>query len=243
MEQVFEQHLLVPPSACDFDGRLSYPGAFRVFMDAATEHAERLGVGLDAMRARERFWLTVKTRIVFYDRPRISEAVRLLTWPEKPGPLRFNRSYELRREDALLVAGRTEWAVLNTATGALAPSADVLPEGLSYERGSALDSGYARVPGTFEGLEPFAEYRVCASDIDVGGHMNNAAYPRALFAAFSSEELRARRIRSVDLIFRAPCYEGDLLAFRRKARGDGTDFCMSRGADTVLLARIEEAGA
>ncbi len=239
MQQIFERELLIPPSACDFDGRLSYAGAFRVFMDIATEHAERLGVGLSAMRARKRFWLTVKTRIVFHDRPRISEAATLLTWPEKPGPLRFNRSYELRRGDALLVAGRTEWAVLNTETGALAPSADVLPEGLSYERGSALDTGYARVPDRFGELEPFAAYRVNASDIDVGGHMNNAAYPRALFAAFTSEEIRGLNARSVDLIFRAPCFEGDALAFYRKERDNGLDLRIARGADTVLLGRIE----
>ncbi len=239
MEQVYTRDLLIPPSACDFDGRLSYPGAFSVFMDLATEHAELLGVGLAAMRAKSRFWLTVKTRIVYYDRPSISEAVQLLTWPEKPGPLRFNRSYEMRRDGALLVAGRTEWAVLNTETGALARSTDVLPEGLEYVRGSALDSGYARVPERFEEIAPFCEYRVRATDIDVGGHMNNAAYPRALFSALSSGEIRAQKIRSVDLIFRAPCFEGDTLRFYRNARDGGTDYRMARGGETVLLARVE----
>ncbi len=239
MQQIFERELLIPPSACDYNGRLGYAGAFGVFMDLATEHAERLGAGLGAMRAKDRFWLTVKTRIVFFDRPRISEAVRLSTWPEKPGPLRFNRSYELRRAGELLVAGRTEWAVLNTATNRLAPSADLLPEGLEYERGSALDSGYARCPGSFEGIEPFAAYRVRCTDIDVGGHMNNAAYPRALFGAFSSAQLQAMDVRSVDLVFRAPCFEGDTLQFYKKERENGLDLRMARGDETVLLARIE----
>ena len=239
MEQVYTRDLLIPPSACDFDGRLSYPGAFSVFMDLATEHAELLGVGLAAMRAKSRFWLTVKTRIVYYDRPRISEAVQLLTWPEKPGPLRFNRSYEMRRDGELLVAGRTEWAVLDTETGALARSTDVLPEGLEYVRGSALDSGYARVPEHFEEIAPFCEYRVRATDIDVGGHMNNAAYPRALFSALSSGEIRAQARRSVDLIFRAPCFEGDTLRFYRNSRDGGTDYRMARDGETVLLARVE----
>lgn len=239
MQQTFERGLLIPPSACDYDGRLGYAGAFSLFMDLATEHAERLGVGLAAMQAKKRFWLTVKTRIVYYDRPRISEEATLATWPEKPGPLRFNRSYELRRGGALLVAGRTEWAVLDTVTGALSPSADVLPEGLAYERGPALEGGYARVPDRFEGAEDFAEYRVRSSDIDVGGHMNNAAYPRALFAAFSSGELRDLDLRSADLIFRAPCFEGDTLRFYRKERGGGLDLRVARGEETVLLGRLE----
>ena len=239
MEQIFQHDFIIPPSACDFDGRLSYPGAFSVFMDLATEHAEHLGVGLSAMRARDRFWLTVKTRIVFQERPEISEVVRLLTWPEKPGPLRFNRSYEMRRDGALLVAGRTEWAVMNTGTGALARSTDVLPEALCYERGSALDSGYARVAGSFEGLEPFSEYRVRSTDIDLGGHMNNAAYPRALFGCFTVDQRRENDLRCIDMIFRSPCYEGETLEFRRRDHDGVLDLRASRGEETVLLARLE----
>lgn len=237
MEQLYEKSIVIPPSACDFDGRLSIPGAFSVFMDLATEHAERLGVGLSAMQAKRRFWLTVKTKIVFHERPAISEGVRLLTWPEKPGPLRFNRSYEVRRGDRLLIAGRTEWAVLNTETGGLAPSADIYPEGLACERGSALEKGFARIPDRFEGA-PFAEYRVRSADIDLGGHMNNAAYPRALFGAFSIGELRTMRVRCVDLIFRAPCHEGDLLSFYKKEADGLLDIRVARGEETVLLGRI-----
>jgi len=240
MQQVFERNALIPPSACDYSGRLGYAGAFAVFMDLATEHAQRLGVGLAAMRAKERFWLTVKTRIEFYERPAISEAVRLLTWPEKPGPLRFNRSYEIRRDDALLVAGRTEWAVMNTATGALAPSADIMPEGMDYARGSAVSGSYARVPDRFAASDAFAEYTVRATDIDLGGHMNNAAYPRALFGTFSRAELEAMDAHSIDLIFRAPCFEGDQLTFYKKQGETVTELRAARGEETVLLARIEK---
>lgn len=237
MEQVFERPYIVAPSLCDFDGILSTPGAFALFMDIATEHAEALGVGLAAMQAKSRFWLTVRTKIVFVERPAMSEAVRLLTWPEKPGPLRCNRSYELWRGDRRLIAGRTEWAVLDTGTGALIPSRDVFPDNLDYERGSALEEGFARVPDRFDGA-PFAEYRVCSTDIDLGGHMNNAAYPRALFGAFSVQKLREKSVRCVDLIFRAPCHEGDLLSFYQKEEDGRLDIRMARGEETVLLGRI-----
>ena len=35
MQTKFEQEILVPPSACDFSGRLGYAGAFAVLMDLA----------------------------------------------------------------------------------------------------------------------------------------------------------------------------------------------------------------
>ena len=79
MQPRFEQEILIPPSACDYSGRLGYAGAFAVLMDLATEHAERLGIGLSAMMAKQRFWVTVRTKILFFERPAVSEAVRLIT--------------------------------------------------------------------------------------------------------------------------------------------------------------------
>ena len=240
MQPKFEQEILIPPSACDYSGRLGYAGAFAVLMDLATEHAERLGIGLAAMTAKKRFWVTVRTKIIFHERPRISEAVKLITWPEKPGAVRCNRSYEIRRGNALLISGRTEWAVMNTETNTIAPATDLFPADLDYADGAAVSEPFARVPARFEGLEPFAEYTVRSTDIDLGGHMNNAAYPRALLGAFSTQELDALCVRSIDLIFRTPCYEGEELKFYKKPGEGALDLRVARGDETVLLARIAE---
>ena len=240
MQRKFEQEILIPPSACDYSGRLGYAGSFAVLMDLATEHAERLGIGLAAMKAKDRFWVTVKTKIIFHERPAVSEAVKLVTWPEKPGAVRCNRSYEIRRGKELLIAGRTEWAVMNTQANTIAPATDLFPADLDYVSGSSVSEPFARIPARFEGLEPFASYTVRSTDIDLGGHMNNAAYPRALFAAFSTKELEAMRARSIDLIFRSPCYEGEELDFYKKESEGALDLRIARGEDTVLLARIAE---
>ena len=238
MQPIFEQNILIPPSACDYSGRLGYAGAFAVLMDLATEHAEHLGIGLAAMKAKNRFWVTVRTKIILYERPAVSEAVRLITWPEKPGAVRCNRSYEIRRGDKLLIAGRTEWAVMNTEANAIAPAADLFPADLDYVSGSSVSEPFVRIPARFDGTEPFASYTVRSTDIDLGGHMNNAAYPRALFGAFSAKELEAMQARSIDLIFRAPCYEGEKLDFYKKESEGVTDLRIARGDETVLLARI-----
>ena len=238
MQPIFEQNILIPPSACDYSGRLGYAGAFAVLMDLATEHAEHLGIGLAAMKAKNRFWVTVRPKIIFHERPAVSEAVRLITWPEKPGAVRCNRSYEIRRGDKLLIAGRTEWAVMNTEANAIAPAADLFPADLDYVSGSSVSEPFVRIPARFDGTEPFASYTVRSTDIDLGGHMNNAAYPRALFGAFSAKELEAMQARSIDLIFRAPCYEGEKLDFYKKESEGVTDLRIARGDETVLLARI-----
>lgn len=238
MEQVMQQTLDIGPSLADAEGLLSYPGAFHVFQDLAGAHAERLGVGLGAMAEKSLFWLTVRTKIVFLSRPALGETVKARTWPEKPGALRCNRSYEIRRGEELLIRGRTEWAVMNTATHALTPAAGLFPAELPFDRPPACAEPFARIPDKFEGVAPFDTYRVRSTDIDVGGHMNNAAYLRALFGAFSNRELQALRPQTVDVSFRASCFEGEELRFFRRETENGLDLRIARGADTILLARM-----
>lgn len=98
---------------------------------------------------------------------------------------------------------------------------------------------FARIADHFEGIAPYAEYRVRSTDIDVGGHMNNTAYVRMIMGSLSNEERKALPIRRMDVIFRASCYEGDVLSFRRKETEDGLDIRVSRGEETVLLVRIQ----
>ncbi|MBR6840134.1 MAG: hypothetical protein IKM82_06040, partial [Oscillospiraceae bacterium] len=144
----------------------------------------------------------------------------------------------IRRGGELLIAGRTEWAVMNTEANTIAPATDLFPPELDYVSVPAVSEPFVRVPARFDGVEPFASYTVRSTDIDLGGHMNNAAYPRALFSAFSIQELEAMQARSIDLIFRAPCYEGEELTFYKKEGEGVTDLRVARGDETVLLARI-----
>ncbi len=239
MQEVCERELLVLPSVCDAAGRLGIPDIFGAFMDIAAIHAELLGVGLDAMAARDRFWLTVKTRVDFFRRPRMGESVTLRTWPEAPEHLRCHRSYELRKGEELLAAGKTEWAVLNTKTNALVPIEDVYPAGLRFEQPTAIAEPFARIPARFGEEERFGAYRVRSTDIDVGGHVNNVAFVRALLGGFSNEELKALRPKRLEVIYRASCYEGEELALYRRPAQPGLDLAMVKDGKPALLAHLE----
>ena len=237
MQTVYEQSRFLGPSVCDASGHLSHPGAFGLFQDMAAAHAELLGVGFEDMAAKRLFWLTVKTKIVFLKRPKIDETVLLRTWPEKPGSIRCHRSYELWKDGELYLRGRTEWAVVDTETRALVPPGSLFQEGLDYPP-SACAEAFARIPPRTEDFTPCGELRVRSTDIDVGGHMNNAAYLQAVFGALSSAELAARPIRTVDAIFRASCFEGETLAVQRRELDGCLDLRLCRGGESIFLARL-----
>lgn len=229
----------IGPSICDFEGKLSYAEAFGLFMDIATTHAEMLGIGLGAMAKKDLFWLTVKTQVNFIRRPAMLQNVSLQTYPEKPDKMRGNRSYILGSAGEVLMTGKTEWAVINTQTHKLVPLDGIYPEELNFDTAPACMEPFARIPDHFEGIEPYAEYRVRSTDIDVGGHMNNTAYARAVMGTFSVAELKSMNINRMDIIFRSSCYEGERLDFRQKQTETGLDIRVSRGEETVLLVRIQ----
>ena len=242
MELVFEKEYPVLPSVCDASGLFSYPAAFECFMDIASQHAEGLGFGFTELMSRGLFWLTVKTKICFLRRPRLAENTRLITWPEKPGHLRCNRSYEMRQGDELLLCGRTEWALLEIETQRMAPASRVFSDSMPFPERSACGEAFVLVPDSFDGIEPYARTVVRSTDIDLGRHMNNAAYLRAMFGTFSCAETAAMQLRTVDALFRSPCYEGDELLWQREETPSGLRVRAQCREKTVFLASLETDG-
>lgn len=220
MECRLTKEMMILPGHCDSSARLGVADTFGLFMDLAAEHAAAIGNGPVDMQKRGLFWLTVKTRIQFFRRPGITETVTASTWPESVGKKRGNRSYLLSKNGETLVAGKSEWAILELEGGGLHDVLDAYAPGTEFPTESAVPGLYTRIHDNFTG-EPFAWYTVHSTDIDLGGHMNNAAYPRALASLFPVARQRELTVREAEIHFRTPCYEGDTLAFQKRRAADG----------------------
>ncbi len=238
MAEKYARELTVLPGACDSAGLLGIPDTVGLFMDIAARHAEALGCGIGALGPRGLFWLTVRTRVRFFRRPGMMEALTLETWPEPPSRLRANRDYLLRKGDEILAAGRTEWTVLDTGSGKPVAPGTVFPAGLDFARDTVWEEPFARLRD--EPLEELGRYTVRSTDIDLGGHMNNAAYVRALAGQFSCRVWQAMDLRELEIAYRASCYEGETLIWQSRREEDGS--LSLRGAkedgQTAVLARL-----
>ena len=238
MNPIYTKTVAILPSQVDARGRLSPAHTFDLFMDTATEAAGAMGVGWDFLMRRGLFWITVKTRVRFIDPPRLLESVQVVTWPERPGDMRCNRHYEIRRGDAVLVQGLTEWAIVDVQSGRPQPLADVLPADLEYPDAPANAEPFPMIDGDFAD-PPFAEHRVAATDIDLARHMNNVAYVRAIINAFPLKAWKALKVKQMDVIFLSSAREGDTLGFQQRRDGDALDI---RGSlpdgRTSVLARL-----
>ncbi len=242
MEAQHQYTIPVPISLCDWEGRLSAAEAFTLFMDAAAIHAQQLGVGADAMFAKGLFWLTVKTKVEILDRPRLMEPVTVRTRPVAPEKVRSIREYRLERDGELLVRGKTEWAVIEAATGRIHPMRDVFPEGLELAPAAEFDAPFARIDPDFTGAELLGTYRVRSTDVDIGGHMNNAAYVRAVFGLIGTKARGTMPQRVIDVIFLAPCFEDEELTVLRRTSPGIWDLAVLRpdGRPAVLIRAAGE---
>lgn len=236
MECKLKKQVPVSLSMCDNTGKLAIPHIFTLFMDLAAEHGDAIGLGMGTLSQKGLFWLTVKTKVRIHRRPELLKTLTAVTWPEAPGRIRCDRSYELTHDGECIASGKTEWAMLEVETGRLARIADSYPSALQHCERTACDGAYARIPDDFSACPEIGRYTVRSTDIDLGRHMNNAAYVHAIFGAFSCSELAGMSIREVDVLFRTPCYEGDLLSIRRRETADGPEIGVLREDGTTAVA-------
>ena len=213
----------IAPSQVDFSNRLGYYETFRLFMDLANTHATILGCDQMSLMSRGLFWLTVKTRISFVRRPSMGQEVQAQTWPLKPTTLRTDRCYRLLDKDGVLAEGRTEWAVLDMKSMRLAPLHEIFPEGFEFNDESFSIEDFPRIIAADDSYAVKDNYKVNSSDIDMGMHMNNTAYVRALLGTMSVDELKERDIKEITVIFKTSAHEGDVLTMKSKSEGNITN--------------------
>ena len=232
MEAQLSRDLTVLPSVCDAQMKLSIPDLFAWFMDIATLHAEQLGVGAGALMSRGISWITVKTKVRILRRPLLLETVTLSTRPLVPEKVRAIREYRLEKDGELLAEGKTEWAVVDLSTGRPRQMEGVFDPTLELAAEPAFPAPFARIRPDFSDAEALGSCRVRSTDIDLLGHMNNIAYLRAAFGLLSGAELKTMPQTGVEIIFRSPCFEGDLLTLRRRETETGWDLALLREDDS-----------
>ncbi len=222
MENQLTKEYAVWTSLSDAEGRLGIRHVFDICMDLASEHALHLGVGYYDMLDRRSFWVAVRTRLRFYDRPKLGDSFTALTWPGKPGLAKCDRYYRLYRGDSVFVEGRTEWAGQDVDTGAVRRSNSFgYPMEMLVRPERVCEEPFTRFhDADISGMRPVRRYTVDPMDIDLGGHMNNVAYIRMLLGTFSVAEQISMRVTEAEISYRRACFEGETLAVYRWQEGN-----------------------
>ena len=242
---VYRRDGIAAPSACDASSHLGIVPQFALIQDIAAEHAEALGVGAAVMIERGAFWLVVHTRLDFLARAPMMAPLSVSTWPVRCAPedLRLYRRYRIASGDAVIAEGKTEWMILNTNSGRLVRARDAgFPTDMTFCEEVVCPEPFLRMPDDWTDADVICRRTVSASDVDYAAHMNNVAYVRAMLDSFSSEELAALPVGSMEIRYGDPCHEGDEIAVLRRKTETGYRFAIRKpngktAASAVLTLR------
>ena len=233
-----DRKINIPSSQCDFTGCLGTAQCFDLFMDAATWHADELGMGRSALRKKDIFWMITKTRIKISRMPEMSEQVTISTWPCRPQRIHDDRCYSLEKDGEILAVGKTEWVNYNFVTGKLSPVSGLFDPATEFDGADTFPEGFDRIGGEFP--EKVCEYKVRTSDVDVNSHVNNTKYVYALLDIFTTQELKEHPIRQAEVIYKNQAREGDTMVISRRVNPDGTeDYRLSVEDTTMVFVRLE----
>jgi acyl-ACP thioesterase len=184
-EIIYECRERVSSFECDFRGRWKPSAIFQHLTEAATIHADRLGVGFNAMLAQNLFWVHSRMKIKFFTFPHAEEEIIIHTWPKTiQQKLFYIRDFEiLDRNQQQLAVATSAWLVINATSRHM-----VSPHSLDFALPSlperfGLDESLDKL-----GFEKFVEERLRVragySAVDMLGHVNNSRYVEWICDAF-----------------------------------------------------------
>ncbi|MBR7120208.1 MAG: hypothetical protein IKC77_08425 [Lentisphaeria bacterium] len=198
---VYREKLRLRHHQCGADCKLKLKSIFDLFQDAAAEHADILGCGMENMLEHKTLWVLSRQKIEITRLPGVGEEVTVETYPCGMERLFAIREYRIYDGDGkLIINGTAAWLILDMDT--------IRPKRLTPEL-LALVPDNSNLPVSFRALgkigcapqENDLRFTCCvrASDIDMNRHLNNANYAAMIQDALATEDITMQNISTVEI--------------------------------------------
>ncbi|MCM1183658.1 MAG: thioesterase [Roseburia sp.] len=206
---MYEYEIRVGYSETDTDLKMTVPAILDCFQNAAIFEAENGKITMDYLQERSLAWLLGSWQIVLLRRPRLNEAVRVMTSPYAFKGFMGYRNFTLTTpEGEMLVKAASIWTLIDTQRLCPAKPNEELLNG--YELREKLDMEYAprRIAVSGEGRmqEPF---RVRRYQIDSNRHVNNVEYVRMAMELLPEAEAFNAQIKELRVEYKKAAHFGD----------------------------------
>lgn len=171
----YSESVVLTAEQFDTHGNLLPAVVLDLFQNAAGQHAERLGVGFEAMLAKNMLWVVTQVKYQVMSALQPGQTVVVTTWPLPPTRLGFDREYLICSEAGeVLIKGTSKWMQIDAANRQLMPGSNVYP--LTEYR---TDKNFEERIRRFRDFEASSEVHRIVPDestIDSNNHVNNAEY-------------------------------------------------------------------
>ena len=197
----------------DYRNRLSILSMFNFMQDAASKHAQALGVSVRRLLSENYTWLLSRLKIKIASYPDINDRIQIATWPSGTQRLFALRDFELRNgSDQVIAEAVSAWLVIDVQRRRpvrILPFVDRLkPLEGRHVLPDTLDKLPALKNGTYE-KKFVARY----GDLDVNQHVNNVSFVEWVVEGVPSSLLNTSAPAQLEINFLAEAfYEDSILA-------------------------------
>ena len=160
-------------------GDLKLLGLFNILQEAASEHADSLGIGYRACCDADVAWVAASYRVKINRLPRIEEKIFIETWISDCLSVTSQRCYRIKDEQGgVLIEGLTNWALINVKT--LRPV--IIDKNLKIDMneidGEKLLFSDEKIRLSLpEKIDSESHFISRFDEMDTNFHINNAIYP------------------------------------------------------------------
>lgn len=202
---------LLTAAGCNAQMQLPLQSLVRDIIDAATAHANALGIGYDHLIQDGNAWVLSRLSLQMLRFPRVGETYALTTWIET-----YNRHFSERNFQITASTGetlgyaRTVWVAINIASRRPAPLADIagLSTAVSDRPCPVPRQGKLRLPDQFP---TSTAYTVSVSDIDSNRHLTTARYVELIVNTLTLDTYDRYNISEFEISFIHECRFGETL--------------------------------
>ena len=215
----------------DFDryNRIKPATVLELFQDAATQHAELIGVGFDELIKRSYMWVLTRIRFRVLAPFASHQRVIVKTWPLEPNRLCYRREYSIENEQGeMLIAGSSEWVIMHSERRRFVPDANLYSFAEGFRSEMMFEGRLSKV-ADFEATGTPRTVATGFSDLDANNHVNNTKYPNFVMDAVAPAETDVLDTFQID--YRKEVLEGTRL-----------QICHTRHENEVLAKGVNEQG-
>jgi acyl-ACP thioesterase len=224
----------------DCHHRLSVLSIFNFMQEAASRHAEALGVSIQQLLSENYTWLLSRLKIKIESFPNWKDQVRVITWPSGTQRLFALRDFELQdKDDQAVAAAVSAWLVLDVQKRRPVRIKPFVERLRPLEGEHILPDTLDKLPGLeFRTYEK--RFVVRFRDLDINQHVNNVSFVEWLVESIPAGTLNASVLTELEINFLAEAfYEDHILAACHPQDSQNTSFHHSliRQQDGLELVR------
>ena len=209
MKPIFQQEFLINDAAVDCFGYLKPSMLLFYCQDIAGQHCHLLGADYETLEQKNLMWAIIRQKVQITRLPKSGETVRIETWPMPTTKVCYPRStVAYDREGREVFRAVSMWVLMDNRSRAM-----VLPGKSGVHVEGLLTGSELAVPGSLapHQLENAASRRVCYTDLDRNGHMNNTKYMEWIADLLPSAYHKENKVREFTVCYHSEAREGDVL--------------------------------